>query len=71
MTKFMSFVDFQITEYQESRADEIVPGAKNRVLYPVKTAKKWQLTSFVDFQITVYRWSLAVEIVPVAKNRVL
>ena len=70
MTKFTSFVDFQITVYRGSRAVEIVPGAKTLRNRPLKRPEIIKFTSFVDFQITVYRGSRAVDIVPGAKSRV-
>ena len=71
MTKFTSFGDFQITVYRGSLAVEIVPGAKNNALYPLKRPEMTKFTSFGDFQITVYRGSRAVEIVPGAKQNAL
>ena len=66
--KIHEFVDFQITVYRGSRAVEIVPKAKNRVLYPMETAGNDKIHEFVDFQITVYWGSRAVEIVPKPKT---
>ena len=71
MTKFMSFVDFQITMYRGSWAVEMVPGAKTTCYSPRKWPEMIKSMSFVDFQITAYRGSKAVEIVPGAKTRVL
>ena len=68
MKKFTSFVDFQITVYRGSRAVEIVPKAKNRVLKPMEMAGNDEIHEFVDFQITVYRGSRTVEIIPGAKK---
>ena len=71
MTKFTSFVNFQITVYRGSWAVEIVDGAKNRVLSPMKMARSVKIHEFC--RIPNYRvpGSRAVEIVPGAKNRVL
>ena len=69
MTKFTSSVNFQITVYRGSRAVEIVPKAKNRVLYPMETAGNAKIHEFVDFQITVYWGSPTVEIVPGVKKQ--
>ena len=57
--------------YRGSRAVEIVPGAKNRVLWPMKTARNDKIHEFCRLQIAVYWGSRVVEIVPGAKNRVL
>ena len=54
--------------YRGSRAVEIVPKAKNRVLLPMETAGNDKIREFVDFQITVYRGSRTVEIVPQKKQ---
>ena len=64
MTKFTSFVDFQITVYRASRVVEIGPGAKTMRYSPRKRPEMTKITSFVDLQITGYRGSRAVEIVP-------
>ena len=69
MTKFTCFVDFQITVYGGSRAVEIIPRAKNHMLYPMETAGNDKIHEFVDFQITVYRGSQTVEIVPGVKKQ--
>ena len=58
-----------IIVYRGSWAVEIVPGAKNSALQPLKTARNEKFTGFIDFQNNVYRGSWAVEIVPGAKNR--
>ena len=46
MIKFTRFDDFQITVYRGSWAVEIVPGAKNRVLYPMKKARNDKIHVF-------------------------
>ena len=71
MTKFTSFVDFQITVYRGSRAVEIVSRAKTVCYSPWKRPEMMKFTSIVHFQITVYRGSRGVQIVPGMKNRVL
>ena len=67
MTKFMSFVDFQITMYQGSWAVEMVPGAKTTRYSPRKRPEMIKSTSFVDFQITTYRGSKALKSSPEPK----
>ena len=55
MTKFTSFVAFQITVYWGSRAVEIILGAKNRVLLPTKTARNDEIHEFCrlpDYRVT-------------------
>ena len=71
MTKSTSFDDVPIFVYPGSRAVEIVPGAKNGVLYTTKQPEMTKSTSFDDVPIFVYPGSLAVEIIPEAKNCVL
>ena len=60
MTKFTSFVDFQITVCRGSRAVKSSPEPKTVCYSPLKRPEMTKLTSFVDFQITVYQGSRAV-----------
>ena len=46
MTKSVSFDDISIFVYPGSLAVEIVPGAKNCVLQPMKTARNDQIDKF-------------------------
>ena len=46
MTKSMSFDDSPIFMYPVSLAVEVVPGAKNCVLLPMKTARNDQIDDF-------------------------
>ena len=71
MTKFTSFVDFQITVYRGHGPYKSSPEPKTVCYSPRKRPEMTKLTRFVDLQITVYRGSRVVEIVPGAKNRVL
>ena len=57
MTKFASFVEFQIIVYRGSRAIEIVPEPKTVCYSPRKRPEMTKFMSFVDFQITMYRGS--------------
>ena len=68
MTKFTSFVDFQITVYRGSRAVKSSPEPKTVCYSPRKRPEMTKFMSFVDFQITMYQGSWAIEMVPGAKK---
>ena len=62
MTKSTSFDDVPIFVYPVSLAVEIVLGAKNWVLQPIKRPEMTKSMSFDDVPIFMYPGSLAVEI---------